>query len=540
LAPSLHWTDRLAFQFGIMASVDIAQTVVNATAPHTVPAALNPGIALMLWEAAEEYRDKTAIIERGSLTDYGSLCARAGAFARALADAGIRPQDRVAIFLERGADAAAALFGASAVGGIAVVVNETLRPRQIEHILSHASAAALVTTTDMLKRLPRELATSTTILDAADIPAAEHYDPVSRVSSDIAQIIYTSGSTGLPKGVTITHGNLWAGMRAVTTYLDITSADRIASLLPFSFDYGCNQLFCAIGTGATLVVERSPVPQQLVATLREQEITVLPAVPPLWLQLVQVPEFRATALRSLRVMTNTGGRLPAETVRALRTAHPHASLVLMYGLTEAFRATYLPPDEVDRRPDSIGQAIPGSEIMVLREDLTPCDANEVGELVQRGPTVAAGYWADPETTARVFRPNPLRAPGTPDAERVVFSGDLVRRDSDGFLYFVGRRDRMIKTMGFRVSPDEVAEVLYASAEITEGLVDSEPDDERGERIVAYVVLRDGGSLERLELFCRRELPRHMQPSRLEVRPSLPRTSSGKHDVKRAREMHEHG
>jgi acyl-CoA synthetase (AMP-forming)/AMP-acid ligase II len=210
----------------------------------------------------------------------------------------------------------------------------------------------------------------------------------------------------------------------------------------------------------------------------------------------------------------------------------------MYGLTEAFRATYLPPEEVDRRPDSIGQAIPGAEILVLRDDLTPCAVDEVGELVQRGPTVAAGYWNDPEATARVFRPNPLRPSGAPDPERVVFSGDLVRRDADGFLHFVARRDRLIKTLGHRVSPDEVAEVLHASGEITEGVVDAEPDDDLTERIVAYVMLAPGGSLERLQAFCRRELPRYMQPRRIEVRDTLPRTSSGKHDVRAARTMDE--
>jgi acyl-CoA synthetase (AMP-forming)/AMP-acid ligase II len=205
----------------------------------------------------------------------------------------------------------------------------------------------------------------------------------------------------------------------------------------------------------------------------------------------------------------------------------------MYGLTEAFRATYLPPDEVDAYPDSIGRAIPGAEIMVLRDDGTECAPGEEGELVQRGPTVAAGYWNDPETTARVFRANPRRPAGAPDSERVVFSGDVVRRDEGGRLYFVGRRDRIIKTLGFRVSPDEVCEVLYASGEVAEALVGSEPDEARGERIVAYVVLREGGDAARLSRFCRTELPRYMQPARIEVRHTLPRTSSGKFDLRAA-------
>jgi acyl-coenzyme A synthetase/AMP-(fatty) acid ligase len=259
-------------------------------------------------------------------------------------------------------------------------------------------------------------------------------------------------------------------------------------------------------------------------------VTVLPAVPPLWLQLLTVESFRNEPLPSLRVMTNTGGRLPVDAVRSLRSCQPHADLVLMYGLTEAFRSTYLAAHKADRKPSSIGRAIPGAEILVLNEKLEPCGPGETGQLVHRGPTVALGYWDDPEATARIFRPHPLRPPGTPDAERVVFSGDLVYRDEDGDLFFVSREDKLIKTLGYRVSPDEVAEALYGSGEVAEALVTAEPDELRGARIVAYVVLAANGQLERLEAFCGRELPRYMQPSRIEVRPALGRTPSGKYDA----------
>ena len=482
----------------------------------------------MLWARAEVDAQRPAIVERDGVTDFESLRGQAAGVAAALSEC-VRPTDRVGIFLERGANAAAAFFGVAALGGIAIILNEALRPRQIEYMLNHGRARALLTSAGLLARQPRAVETDSRILDIAAIPPVAQWAPVPRLESDVAQIIYTSGSTGLPKGVTVTHGNLWAGMRAVTGYLTITRDDRIAGLLPFSFDYGFNQLLCAVGTGAALVVERSHVPQQIAATLRARQVTVLPAVPPLWLQLLSVEAFGAAPIKSLRVMTNTGGRLPVEAVRKLRRAQPHADLVLMYGLTEAFRSTYLPPEQVDQRPDSIGVAIPGAEILVLRDDLTPCGPGEEGELVHRGPTVALGYWADPESTARVFRPNPLRPAGVPDTERVVFSGDLVRRDAEGFLYFVARRDRMIKTLGYRVSPEEVAEALYASGEVGEALVTSEPDELRGERIVAHVVLAAGGSLQRLEAFCRAELPRYMQPCRFDLRDELPRTSSGKHD-----------
>lgn len=495
-----------------------------------VRASLNPNVAWMLWEAGERAGDRLALDGRDGATDYSTLVRRAAAIGQALTDAGVQRGDRVAILLERGAEAASAFFGAMAVGAVAINVNETLRPRQIEHILSHSGARVLLTVAEMLARLPRPLDTPAAVLDLSQVAAAANLTPVESIGCDVAQIIYTSGSTGLPKGVALSHANLWSGMRTVTSYLAVTASDRIASLMPFSFDYGFNQLLCAVGTGATLVVERSPIPQQITATLRAQAVTILPAVPPLWLQVLHVDAFRATPLPALRAMTNTGGRLPTEAVRALRRVQPQAKLFLMYGLTEAFRSTYLPAEEVDRRPDSIGKAIPGAEIYVLRNDHTPCAAGEIGELVHRGPTVALGYWQDPEATARVFRPNPLRPAGAPESERVVFSGDLVRRDEEGFLYHVGRRDRMIKTLGYRVSPDEVVTVLYASGEITEGIVTSEPDEERGERIVAYVVLRAGGSLARLEEYCRIELPRYMQPARIEVRDALPRLPSGKYDL----------
>ncbi|MDQ3950998.1 MAG: AMP-binding protein [Gemmatimonadota bacterium] len=485
----------------------------------------------MLGAAAARAADRAAVIERHGTVSYARLRDTAAAIAVGLQARGVEPGDRVALLLHRGATAAAACFGVAARGGVTVILNETLRLRQIEYVLSHCDARVLVSSRELLGGLPRAPETRARIVDVSELSDAATFEPAPRIGSDVAQIIYTSGSTGLPKGVTITHANLWAGARAVSGYLQITAADRIASLLPFSFDYGFNQLLCAVLNGASLVVERSPLPQQIALTLRERGVTVLPCVPPLWLQLLGAPEFHGAVMPALRAMTNTGGRLPVEAVRRLRQMQPRAQLVLMYGLTEAFRATYLPPDEVDAHPDSIGRAIPGAEIMVVREDGTECAPGEEGELVQRGPTVAAGYWNDPEATARVFRPNPRRPPGAPDTERVVFSGDIVRRDEGGRLYFVGRRDRIIKTLGFRVSPDEVCEVLYASGEVAEALVGAEPDDQRGERIIAYVVLTGDGDAGRLQRFCRAELPRYMQPARIDVMPSLPRTSTGKFDLR---------
>jgi len=488
-------------------------------------------VANLLWKSAVARAAHPAIVEGGAATDYAALQRRAAGIAAALTAAGIRAYDRVGIFLDGGADGVAAFFGVAAAGGIAVVINESLRPRQVEHILEVAGARALLTSEDLLARQPRRLETPSRVLITRELTdSGASYTPVSRTTQDPAQIVFTSGSTGLPKGVTVTHGNLLTAAETVIGYLGITQGDRIASILPFSFVYGMSQVLCAAGSGATLVVARSPLASQVVTELRAQRVTVLAAVPPLWQQLLHVPAFRDEPLDSLRIATNAGGHLPVPVVRALRRAQPHARLFLMYGLTEVLRSTYLPPEEVDRRPDSIGRAIPGAEVLVLREDSTACEPGEVGELVHRGPTVTLGYWNDPDETARVFRPNPLRPAGTPDAERVVFSGDLVRQDADGWLYFVGRSQRMIKTLGYRISPDEIATVLYASGEVAECIIASEPDEARGERIVAFVVLAGGGSLERLRLYVGVELPRHMQPARYELRDALPRLPSGKHDL----------
>jgi amino acid adenylation domain-containing protein len=484
----------------------------------------------MLFEAAERADGEPAVIDGATTISYGRLAERALGFAAALRTAGVRRDDRVAILLRRNWDAAAAFFGVWAAGAIAVMLNDQLRPRQIEHVLSDSGAVLLLSSAEIIDRFARPLVTESAAVDISEVPACASGAPVLRIASDVAQIVYTSGSTGLPKGVTISHSNLWAGTRAVTSYVRISNRDRLASLLPFSFDYGLNQLLCAARNCAPLVIERSPIAARIVRTLREQEVTVVAAVPPLWLQLLNVPDFRAAPLRSLRAMTNSGGRLPGNAVRALRASQPKADLFLMYGLTEAFRSTYLPPHRVDRKPTSVGQAIPGAEVLIVDENGRPCAPGEIGELVHRGPTVALGYWNDPEATDRVYRPHPLRPLGAPAAERAVFSGDLVYRDEDGDIFFVGREDAMIKTLGYRVSPDEVSDALYASGEVVEAIVTSEPDDLRGQRIVAYVVLTEEGRVDRLEDFVTREMPRYMQPSRIEVRNELHRTTSGKHDA----------
>jgi acyl-CoA synthetase (AMP-forming)/AMP-acid ligase II len=314
------------------------------------------------------------------------------------------------------------------------------------------------------------------------------------------------------------------------SYLGLEASDRVATLLPFSSVYGLNQVLTAIAIGASAVVERSPVPRDLVTQLVAQRATVLAAVPPLWNQLLGVPDFQNGALAGLRIAQNAGGHLPPELVRRVREALPNTRLFLQYGMTETFRGTFLPPEEVDRRPGSMGRPMPDTEIFLLDENGRPVPQGEIGEIVHRGPTIALGYWNDVEATNRTFRPSPLVPNGVPTAERVVFSGDLARRDADGFLFYVGRRDRVIKSMGFRVGPDEIADVLYASGQVTEAIIVAEADAARGQRIIAHVVLRDEGSMDRLKRHCRAELPEYAQPTEYVQRSEIPRLLSGKYDI----------
>lgn len=480
----------------------------------------------LLARTAADAPHAIAIAHGDAQLTYAQLEARAGAVADLLAQRGVREGDRVAILLERSAEAVACFFGILRRGGIAVVINDRLRPRQMEHVLGDSGASALLTSAEMLGRQPRPLDTSALVLDVADAGAGSA-PPVTREATDVAVIVYTSGSSGLPKGVAHTHGGLMTGVEIVVGYLAMHADDRVASLLPLSSVYGMNQMLCTVKAGGTLLIELSPLAHQIVTALRARGVTIMAGVPPLWLQLLAVPDFAARPIATLRQLQNAGGHLPADAVRKLRAAQPQAQIFLQYGMTETFRSTFLPPADIDQRPDSMGRAMPDTEILVVREDGSPCDPDETGELVHLGTTLAAGYWNAPEATSATFRRHPFD-PARED--RAVFSGDMVRRDAAGYLYFVGRRDRMIKTLGFRVGPDEIGDVVHASGEVREVVVVGEPDPDRGERIVAHVVLKPEGSLDRLTRFCKAELPRHMHPARYQGWDKLPRLASGKYDL----------
>ncbi len=412
-----------------------------------------------------------ALLSGSDSRSYGELAALLSSVANGLAALGVSRRDRVAIYLPKSIESVASMFGASRAGAIFVPVNPVLKPAQVGYILRDSGARVLVTFASRAASLTSELTNCpdlrTVVLvdgeredefgqarsclwsELLDAPPAS---PPRAVDADVAAILYTSGSTGRPKGVVLSQRNMVAGARSVASYLANTASDRLLAVLPFSFDYGFSQLSTAFAVGASVGLIEYLLPRDILAALERYEITGLAAVPPLWIQLAAL-EWPASAARNLRYITNSGGAMPQATLSKLREKLPSTSVFLMYGLTEAFRSTYLPPDQVDVRPTSIGKAIPNAEVLVARPDGSLCAPGEPGELVHRGALVSLGYWNDSERTAVRFRPAPARPAELPLPELAVWSGDSVVMDEEGYLYFVGRRDEMIEDVGLPRQPD---------------------------------------------------------------------------------------
>jgi len=500
--------------------------------------------------AADRDPDAIAVHDGPKAVRYGELAEAVGSFADALGEFGLARGDRVGIYLDKRVETVVASFGAPAHGSVFVPINPLLKADQVCYILRDCGVKALVTSRERLDALRGLLPACADLRhvivvgegDEADVGSLAVHgwaDAVQAASvghhrvidNDVTGILYTSGSTGKPKGVVLSHRNIVQGAKSVASYLGNHPGDVLLAVLPLSFDAGFSQLTTAFHAGASVALLNYLLPKDVVRAVSNHRVTGLTAVPPLWAQLTQVRWPEGVALR---YFASTGGRMPLQTLNALRALLPKAKPFLMYGLTEAFRATYLPPDEAARRPDSIGKAIPNSEILVLRPDGTPCEADEPGELVQRGALVALGYWNDPEKTAERFRPLPQREVGLVLPEIAVFSGDTVRRDAEGFLYFIGRQDEMIKSSGYRISPTEVEEVLYASGVIGECAAFGVPHASLGEAVVAVVTAPDGRALDPacLQTLCRERLPAYMVPMAIELRPGpLPRNANGKIDRK---------
>lgn len=479
--------------------------------------------------------DSPAIVEGLKALTYGAFRARVGALARRLARLGLAPGDRVAILLPKSIRECVAIFAVSAAGGVFVPIHPSLRPRQVRHIVADSGARVLLTDAAHAAGLEGALddLSDLVILDGEAGEDGTAVAPGEPAPDGLAAILYTSGSTGLPKGVMLSHANLIAGTRIVRTYLGINREDRILSVLPFSFDYGLNQLLTSVEQGARIVLLTPRLGDDVVRALEAHRITLLAGVPTLWTLLTRAaPHLAKADLSALRTITNSGGSLALPTIERLRARLPHTAIVLMYGLTEAFRSTYLPPEEIDRRPDSIGRAIPETEIFAVTTGGRRARPGEPGILHHRGPTVSMGYWNRPEDTARVLVPDPFPPPGSAPG-LVCRSGDLVVEDEDGFFRFIGREDTMIKTQGFRVSPTEVEAALMETGAFRAAAVIGLPDPSLGQRIHAVTVPAEDapGTADVLQGL-RKALAPHLVPRTIEAVAALPTTPNGKVDYKR--------
>jgi acyl-CoA ligase (AMP-forming) (exosortase A-associated) len=498
---------------------------------------------------------RPAVVDGDTRHSYEDLERASAALGRALVDSGVGKGDRIGVYMDKSWEAIVAMLAASRIGAAYVNVNPQFKAPQVEYLVEDCDVRVMIGDTPKLEELgPKTVQTAfyrgakpeghaaRSYVDVAEALDGEGPGEDRKVSeSDLGTILYTSGSTGMPKGVATSQRNVVVGAQIVSTYLQNTSEDRILSALPLNFDAGMSQFTTSLRAGATLYLLRSRLPGDLLKALRRHEITGLTGVPPLWALLIRgARSIRENPLTHLRYLANTGGRIPQANLDELRALLEPAGtrIFLMYGLTEAFRSTYLAPEEIHRsspeQGNCIGKAIPNTEIMVITKEGRAATPGEPGELVHRGPTVAMGYWGNEEATRRAYRPNPLAPPELLDVERVVYSGDTVKRDEEGYLYFLGREDAMIKNQGYRLSPEEVENLLLGSGLVHEACAFGIENPAVGQDVIAVISLRDGGekgTVDRIREYVIENGPPYMVPKEILVRDELPKTGSGKIDRK---------
>jgi amino acid adenylation domain-containing protein len=479
--------------------------------------------------AAVRDPDRVALVSAGRRVTYGELDRLIDGAANGLRELGVDRGDRVAIVLPNGIEAAIAIYGVLRAGAAFSPLNPTIKREKLAHVLANSQAAAVLCDAD------RAEVVGTAVSDVGEVPIVEDVEalagsegpaPTPPISVDLAAVIYTSGSTGDPKGVTLTHANMAFAADSIIRYLGMEPSDIVLCVLPLSFDYGLYQLLMSMRLGASLVLEPNfAFPGRVVQLLESENITGLPGVPTVFQVLLSLRGLADRELPALRFLTNTGAALPKPTVEAIRRTFPNARLFSMYGLTECKRATYLPPDQLAERPTSVGIPIPGTEAWVEDEQGNVAGPGQVGELMIRGSHVMQGYWNDPEATAERLRP------GRWPWERVLASGDLFRCDEEGYLYFVGRRDDLIKSGGEKVVPREIEDVLHAEDGVREAAVVGIADRLLGQAVHAHVSLEDGSAMDEaaLRAYCADHLEDHMVPRRIVIHDELPRTSNGKID-----------
>jgi acyl-CoA ligase (AMP-forming) (exosortase A-associated) len=477
--------------------------------------------------------DAPALVLREGSLSYKDLRSRvsrlAGWLAAQVPDAGAR----VATWAAKGELTCLMPLAAARAGLVHVPVNPLLKRAQVAHILADSGASLLIGTPARLATLDdgdvaaqcRVVGEGDALVAAAQL--ASDLPPSAADPDDLAAILYTSGSTGRPKGVMLSHANMWLGAQSVAHYLDLAADDRTLAVLPLSFDYGQNQLLSTWYAGGGVVPLDYLMPRDVAKAVDRHGITTLAAVPPLWVQLTELDWPPETAAH-LRRLTNSGGALTPDLVKRLRALFPQARLFAMYGLTEAFRSTYLDPGLIDTHPTSMGKAIPHAEILVINDVGEIAADEEEGELVHCGPLVAHGYWQDAERTAERYRPAPA---ASRYGGMAVWSGDRVRRAADGLLYFVGRRDAMIKSAGNRISPQEIEEAALATGLVIEAVALGIPDPRLGHAV--HLVVRPSGDAshaqEELPRKLMQDLPNFMQPKVIHWREAMPIGPNGKID-----------
>ena len=498
-----------------------------------------------LQDSAAKYPDKVALVCDGQRLTYQMLERQTNRMANALLELGVQRGDRIAVWLPNSVETVAAIFSILKVGGTFTVVNSTTKLEKLAYVLNDCAVVGLFAPGQMGSQVTRLFGSVPSMRfsvlcgknadEAADptkgmleFPQLLESNPdgcpdCPAIDVDLACLIYTSGSTGQPKGVMSTHANMVFAASSITEYLENVTDDVVINVLPLSFDYGLYQLLMVVKFGGTLVLERSfAYPAAIMNRIEQEKVTGLPGVPTLFAMLLSMDLSRFD-LSSLRYLTNTAAALPVEHIQRLQEAFPWTRLYSMYGLTECKRTLYLPPEELEHRPGSVGIAIPGTEVWIEDEAGRRLGHGEVGELVVRGSHVMQGYWNNPEATARCYRP------GRYPAERLLYTGDLFRMDEEGFLYFVSRKDDIIKSRGEKVAPKEIESVLYRLPEVLEAAVVGVPDPVLGQAIKAFVVRSNGTHLTAKDVLrhCAQHLEDFMMPKHVEFRDSLPKTSSGK-------------
>lgn len=481
--------------------------------------------------------------------DYAEVVRRASALAAWLYDRGVRPGDRVGVHLRKSVEEVLLTLALVRLGAVFVHVHPQLTLVQLRHVVADSGMRLLVTQARRASELLEQAggARPTLLVVEADAPPGalpwpslegQAEPPVPPPApSALGALLYTSGSTGRPKGVMHSQGNLLAFATSVARYLRLTPDDRVLGLLPISFGYGLSQLLSTWLAGGTLVLQKAPFPAEVVKAIVRERISGLAAVPSVWAQIIAYLEQEPTELDSLRYVTNAGGHLPESRARRLRELLPSADIVLMYGSTETLRSTYLPPELFASKLGSIGRAIPNVDVFVVDGEGRPCDIGQPGELVHRGAHISQGYWNNPEETASRFRPAPGLREQIGD-EVVYFSGDLVRRDADGILWFLSRIGWMVKSGGFRFSLSEVEALTLESGLVQEAVAISVDDDMLGQVVHVAVSARPGESIDpaALERHSWKSMPSYMMPKGFHVwEGALPLLANGKVDRQRVRE-----